>query len=195
MQASLVMRDKETDSWWSIMTSKAIGGEMEGEDLVELPFGEKSTWGEWVRLHPQTQVLSVDGKEHDEHNPYESYFSSDRTFRDLEITDDRLEPKTAVYSFHLGGQAFAVPHEAFEGGEVFTVEELGEDHRLFLTRDEGASLFASTIAYVVGADVRTEEILGRVAAQDTGGFEPVEGFDTFWYNWVAVNENSRILHR
>ena len=36
-QASLVMRDRETDSWWSIMTSEAIGGELDGADLVELP--------------------------------------------------------------------------------------------------------------------------------------------------------------
>ena len=30
MDASLVMRDRETDSWWSIMTSDAIGGELDG---------------------------------------------------------------------------------------------------------------------------------------------------------------------
>jgi hypothetical protein len=43
MQATLVLRDRETDSWWSIMTSDAIGGELDGTDLEELPFGEKTT--------------------------------------------------------------------------------------------------------------------------------------------------------
>ncbi len=47
MEASLVMRDRETDSWWSIMTSTAIGGAMAGADLVELPLGEKTTWRSW----------------------------------------------------------------------------------------------------------------------------------------------------
>ena len=28
LDASLVMRDRETDSWWSIMTSDAIGGDL-----------------------------------------------------------------------------------------------------------------------------------------------------------------------
>ena len=51
-QASLIMRDRETDSWWSIMTSDAIGGELVGTDLVELPRGEKVTWKDWRRRHP-----------------------------------------------------------------------------------------------------------------------------------------------
>ncbi len=53
-QASLVMRDRETDSWWSIMTSAAIGGELDGTDLVELPYGEKTTWGKWRKRYPDT---------------------------------------------------------------------------------------------------------------------------------------------
>ena len=65
LDASLVMRDRETDSWWSIMTSDAIGGELEGDELEELPLGEKSTWKDWVARHPQTLVLSVEGREHD----------------------------------------------------------------------------------------------------------------------------------
>ena len=44
LSASLVMRDRQTDSWWSIMTSKAIGGPLEGTALPELPVGEKTTW-------------------------------------------------------------------------------------------------------------------------------------------------------
>ena len=51
-KATLVMRDRETDSWWSIMTSNAIGGELEGAELVELPVGEKTTWGAWRARHP-----------------------------------------------------------------------------------------------------------------------------------------------
>ena len=45
MSASLVMRDRETDSWWSIMTSDAIGGQLDGADLEELPYGEKIDLG------------------------------------------------------------------------------------------------------------------------------------------------------
>ena len=80
MDASLVMRDRETDSWWSIMTSDAIGGELDGTDLVELPRGEKVTWKDWRGRHPGTLVLSVEGEEHVENNPYDNYFTSESTF-------------------------------------------------------------------------------------------------------------------
>ena len=92
LSASLVMRDRETDSWWSIMSSKAIGGELDGVQLTELPVGEKVTWRNWSARHPATLVLSVDGVEHVDSNPYDNYFASEQTFRDLEIEDQRLEP-------------------------------------------------------------------------------------------------------
>ncbi len=65
------MRDRETDSWWSIMTSRAIGGPLDGAQLVELPVSTKSTWGQWRRAHPRTLVLSVDGVEYVESNPFD----------------------------------------------------------------------------------------------------------------------------
>ena len=123
LQASLVMRDRETDSWWSIMTSTAIGGALQGAERDELPIGEKTTWADWRRRHPNTLVLSVDGEEHHSNNPYDNYFASDRTFHDLEISDDRLEPKTPVFSFWLNGQTYAAAHSTFEGGRLLTFRE------------------------------------------------------------------------
>ena len=189
-QASLVMRDRETDSWWSIMTSEAIGGELEGADLLELPYGEKTTWGEWRARHPASLVLSVEGREHEEHSPYEEYFANDRTFRDLEVADRRLEPKQPIFAFFLDGEPHAVPHSAVGGRRLF---EAGEA-RLLLFRQPGAGLFASTRAWRVPAGAG--ETVDSLPADDelgAAGFEPLGGIDTFWYNWVAVNEESQIL--
>ncbi len=143
MDASLVMRDRETDSWWSIMTSDAIGGELDGVELVEFPRGEKVTWKDWRRRHPDTLVLSVDGEEHIENNPYDNYFDSEGTFRDLEIDDHRLAPKDSIYSFWRDDEPYAVPHTAFAGGKVLEVEGWG-DQRLFLYRGKKAAIFESS---------------------------------------------------
>jgi hypothetical protein len=190
------MRDRETDSWWSIMTSEAIGGELDGADLVELPLGEKTTWGEWVQRHPETLVLSVDGKEHEPVNPYDNYFGSDGTFRNLEVADDRLPPKEPIFSFRHAGRPVAVPHSAFEGGRLFLLPDL-LGKRLLLYRAEGAPMFASTRAYLVDDELvaGTEDPKSLLARIDggAGGVGPVEGFDTFWYNWIAVNEGSELL--
>jgi hypothetical protein len=196
MDASLVMRDRETDSWWSIMTSDAIGGKMDGADLVELPVGEKSTWKDWVARYPDTRVLSVGGEEHVERNPYDNYFSSDETFRDLKISDHRLEPKEPIFTFRIGDQPWAVPHAAFEGGRLFEVEGL-DSKRVLLYRTPGGSLFESTKAYLVAADqaagAEAAELLAGVEAGGSEGIETFSGFDTFWYNWIAVNEGSKLL--
>jgi hypothetical protein len=197
MDASLVMRDRETDSWWSIMTSDAIGGELHGTDLVELPRGEKATWKDWRHRHPDTLVLSVEGEEHIDNNPYDNYFASEGTFRDLEIEDHRLAPKDSIYSFWWEGEPYAVPHAAFAGGKVLEVEGWG-DQRLFLYRGKKASIFESTRAWVVPAALvaqakKPRDLLALVSEDGGSGAERLSGFDTFWYNWVSVNENTRLV--
>ena len=190
-QASLVMRDRETDSWWSIMTSRAIGGELDGADLVELPVGEKTTWGEWRARYPESLVLSVGGREHEELNPYDDYFASAETFRGLQISDRRLEPKEAIFSFFVDGRPYAVPHAALEGRRLF---ELAGGVRVLLQREPGASMFASTRAWLAppGGPAEVEAALSDDQLE-AAGFTPLGGFDTFWYNWIAVNEGSEIL--
>ena len=189
------MRDRETDSWWSIMTSDAIGGSLEGVDLVVLPVGEKTTWRDWSRRHPNTVVLSVDGEEHVDNNPYDNYVASDGTFRDLEVEDDRLEPKAHIYSFWYNNEPWAVSHKAFKGGEVLEPEGL-DGKRLLVYRSKKGPLYESSRAYLIDADLasahKVKELLA-MAESGTDGFEILPGFDTFWYTWVAVNENTRLI--
>ncbi len=194
-QASLVMRDRESDSWWSIMTSDAIGGELEGTELVELPISRKATWKEWSSRHPDTLVLSIDGEEHVAENRYDRYFASDGTFRNLEVDDDRLPPKAPIYSFFLAGKPYAAPHAAFEGGRFFA---LPRGHKLFLYREPGASMFASSRAWLLeplalsGVD-DPQVILRLLDEPGAQSSEEVGGFDTFWYSWVAINQATELL--
>jgi len=192
LEASLVMRDRETDSWWSIMTSTAIGGELEGAGLEELPVGEKTTWGDWKQRYPTTKILSVDGKEHELTNSYDNYFGSEGTFRDLQITDDRLDPKAQIFSFWHDGRPFAAAHEAFVGGVIFALDD---GARIFLHRDAGASFFASTDAYRLDdtVDDKPRRLWKRINAGDHSGVEVLPGFDTYWYTWVSVNEGSELI--
>ena len=193
--AALIMRDRETDSWWSIMTSDAIGGELEGADLQELPVGEKATWKSWRERHPDTLVLSVDGEEHVANNPYDNYFASDGTFRDLEIDDRRLEPKASIYSFWLDGEPWAVAHEAFRGGKVLEVDGL-DGRQLLLYRSKKGPIYESSRAYLVDRDLASShdpQKLLTMADSEQSGIEPLPGFDTFWYTWVATNSHTHLI--
>jgi len=188
--ASLVMRDVQTDSWWSLMSSSAIGGEMEGAEVTELPVSEKMRWDAWRAEHPDTQVLSVQGQEHVSNNPYGNYIEGDGTFRDLEVSDTRLPAKEPVYAFWWEGQPIVVTHSSVEGGRIV---ERG-DVALVFHRPPGASVFASTRVAAVPVDA-AEDAATALDAVDDGSVEtvrPIEGFDTYWYTWVHVNEDSEV---
>ena len=177
------------------MTSDAIGGDLDGTDLVALPVGEKVTWKAWLKRHPDTLVLSVEGEEHVENNPYDNYFTSEGTFRDLEVEDHRLDPKAPIYSFWHNGEPWAVPHAAFKGGKVFKVEGL-EGRQLFLYRTKKGPIYESSRAYLVNDDLaaaKSPKKLQIEVASGAEGIEPLPGFDTFWYTWVAVNENTHLI--
>lgn len=202
MHASLVMQDKETDTYWSIMTGDAVAGEFRGTRLVELPYGSKATWRDWKRQHPETLVLSVDGAEHAEHNPYDNYFTDSKSFRGAEADDARLATKEAIYSFQLGGRAYAVPFAEFTGGGTF---EVAGKH-LFLYRPEGAAIFASTVAYISteGGFTRRDGVWrhasGAVFDPVTERFDArdvprLDGFDTFWFNWSMTHPETEVVRR
>ena len=208
MHGALVMQDKETGSYWPIMTGESISGELEGTRLDELPVGEKAQWKDWVAAHPETRVLSVNGRQHVENNPYDQYLASDSGFRGIAARDDRLGTKDPIYAFHQEGVPFAVPFEALQDGGVFRAG----GRELFLYRRRGVAIYYSTLAFEgspgtfqrrdglwehepSGALLEPEQ-KSFVAAD--GSLVPVsriEGFDTFWYMWSLTNPGTRILSR
>ena len=203
IHASLVMQDKETDTYWSIMTHEALAGELRGEHLEELPIGVKTQWKDWLAEHPATKVLSIGGKEHVESNPYESYFKSDETFRNVKVEDQRLAAKTPIYAFRHGGKAYAVSHAAFGGGATF---EIGAE-KVFLFRPKKAEIFYSTLAFSspqgfekkkgdwldLATGARFDEKEGVFVGEGAEKVSRLGGFDTFWFNWSMNNPETELL--
>lgn len=208
-EATLVMRDRETDSWWSIVTGDAVGGDLKGQKLLELPVGEKVRWGEWRERYPDTQVLSVDGREHDPRNPYAEYFNSDRTFQHLEAKDPRLPAKEPIFAFDLDDGRYAVPHSAIEDGASIVIG----NNEIFLFRRTGADVFESTRAYIVthSASPKKTRIKKQngvwVDSKSGAEFSPLSGFpgdpenvaklvgfDTFWYSFANIVSGAVILN-
>lgn len=195
--ASLVMRDVETDSWWSIMTKEAIAGELEGAALPEIALSAKMPWGRWREMHPESLVLSVNGVTHDPVNPYEGYFTSERTYQELAPEDTRLPAKEPVFAFDWNGPV-VIPHSAMEGGLYVGDGPDAKVSQAYLYRSPGASVFESTQAFWLRAPVRTvgaAEDGARTAKRLAGdnGTGRIAGIDTFWYNWVLQNPETRIL--
>lgn len=202
LNAALVMRDKETGSYWPILTGEAATGPLAGTRLEELPLGVKMQWKDWVRAHPDTLVLSVGGLEHVESNPYDQYFASDAGFRDLSARDARLPTKEPIWAFEMDGERYAVPLREVEGGAVLRVG----GRWVFLHRPRGAAVYFSTRAFVssgrfvLGDGRWTHEPSGAIYDPGRGTFagdppavRPLGGFDTFWYVWSLTHPGTTVL--
>ena len=196
LKASLVMRDRETDSWWPIMVGKAIAGPLTGASLKELSVSEKTTWGAWRRKHTASLVLAEGGRTHAPLNHYDDYFSSDRTFQNTQVEDRRLPAKAPIFAFRIDERAYAVPLGLIEGGTLMTLRD-DPDHDVYLVRRPGASIFESTVAYLVpaGLSLHDEGEADPAALERRPGVRRLAGLDTYWYTWVGVNGETELLER
>jgi hypothetical protein len=200
------MRDRETESWWSIMTNSAIGGPLEGKALVALPFGLRTTWKEWSRLHPETLVLRIGERTYAEEDRYAEYLASGETRCGGAGEDGRMLAQTPVYVFRANGQAIAVSHAETEGGYTFSIER-NDPKRVFLFRTPGSPIRQSTRAYripksylaltitLTSARQFLDHIEAHVAAgrADEEGIEILAGIDTYWCCWTAQNAETRVM--
>lgn len=201
INSSLVLQDRETDSYWPIMRGDAVAGALEGTQLRELATNKKMKWKDWRRKHPDTLVLSVAGRE-DAEAQYEKYFQSEEGFRGSQAEDQRLKTKQAIFAFRWQGNSYAAPFPSFAGGKSW---DIGGD-QVFLYRDTDAQLHASTIAFVATEKFVEERNLWRSASSGCTFNTAIQlfegsdscpqeltGFDTFWYNWSLNNPDTKLL--
>ncbi len=203
INASLIMRDDETNSYWSIMAKEIIGGELKGTRMVELPYGEKMQWKDWVKKYPQTQALSVKGRE-DAPEGYGNYFNGPDGFRGLKAKDKRLKTKDPIFAFHFEGKPYAIPYKEFENGNAFTIG----DAKIFLYRPKKTEIFESTAAFITRGSGFEKEDDRWIDIDSDCEYDPesksfkgepencprrLDGFDTFWYNWSLNNEGIELL--
>jgi hypothetical protein len=203
INASLVMQDFETDTYWSIMTNEAIKGTRKGIKLKKLPTGVKMKWRDWVAKYPKTLVLSVNGKE-DASFGYARYFSSSHGFQDIQAKDRRLPDKEPVFTFEFNDKKYAISNEATEGGKLIDLGTM----KIFLYRKENAAIFYSTHAYKttgtgfalvndqwidVDSKCSFDTDMGSFIGEKNVCPERLNGYDTFWYTWSLTNPDTELL--
>jgi hypothetical protein len=200
VNSALIMRDRETDSYWSLMQGKATAGPLVGTAFEEIPGSRKMRFAKWVARHPETHVLSVNGREH-ARDPYADYWRSRRGFRGQRAEDRRLPTKAPIFAFSRAGQPFAIAHTTAASGHVVPLDG-GE--RLFLHRAAKASAFESTAAYVSRAGFVQQEGVW-IELEYGAAFDPAlgefkdrrvraqTGLDTYWYTWSLSHPTTQLL--
>ncbi len=112
--SNLVMYDRVTHSRIPQILGVGVDGELCGATLPTFPVVATS-WGQWVRKHPQTLVMTTDTgyKRKYGTNPYQDYQDSDEIYFPLTMESVALPAKSMVLGLEFGGNSAAVPVEGF----------------------------------------------------------------------------------
>ncbi|MEP3478797.1 MAG: DUF3179 domain-containing protein [Fuerstiella sp.] len=99
-RSNKLMYDSKTKSLWSTLTGQPVVGPLvdQGIQLNNLPV-VTTTWGKWSKLHPDTDVLSLETghqRDYGEGIAYQEYFATDEIMFAVPNLDQRLANKQPV---------------------------------------------------------------------------------------------------
>ena len=108
--SDVLLFDRETETLWSQILSKAISGKMINTEL-EIIQSAHTSWKAWKQKYPDSKVLSMEtGYSRDyARSPYGSYDKEVMTFFPVEFKSKRYHPKERVLGITLNGEQKVYP--------------------------------------------------------------------------------------
>lgn len=104
-RSNKLMYDKATQSLWSTLEGEPVIGPLVGKGIkLDYLSVVTTTWSEWKKRHPDTQVLSLNtGHQRDyrEGVAYKDYFSTDKLMFTVPKIDLRLKNKDEILAIRL----------------------------------------------------------------------------------------------
>ena len=138
-RSNKLMYDRATQSLWSTMKGKPVIGPLAGSG-IELPTRSivTTSWSEWRRRHPDTQVLALEtgfDRDYNEGVAYRDYFNSDDRMFQTPFADDRLEDKEEVLALRFtpeGETPVAISASFLKRNRIYE-DEIGGQTYVILT--------------------------------------------------------------
>lgn len=201
-RSNKLMYDHQTESLWMTLPGEPVSGPLaaSGLQLKKLPV-VVTTWGEWLRRHPATRVLSLDTGHQRDYRPgaaYGDYFASPRTIFPVARRDARLPPKEEVFALVINGRPKAYPLAALRREPVLNDTLSGillvlvTDAQSGAVRayERGLRRFRALEADsgVLRADDGSRWSMTEAALVREGSGERLErlpGHTSYWFGWFA----------
>jgi len=141
-ESTLLMYDRETESFWGQVGGRAIEGELKGKRLEMLP-STTTRWKDWRKMHPDTLVLSIDTGYSRNYgsNPYLIYYQDKDSLPGFPISliDKRLSPKELIIGVIFNDVKKAYPIDKL-GWKVIN-DKVGDEDIVVFTRSKLTSVF------------------------------------------------------
>lgn len=131
--SDVLLYDRQTNSLWSQLMTKAISGPHKGRRLNSLPV-TYTTWQDWKTRHPKTLVLSTKtgfGRDYTK-SPYASYLKSPQIMFPVTTVSRRYHPKEEVLGVEIGSQFKVYPFIELEKSPAKFSETVNDLRRIQL---------------------------------------------------------------
>jgi hypothetical protein len=203
-EANLVMYDRQTESYWSQISGKAIVGEKVPQKL-DLIFSSITTWEEWISGHPEAEVLSRDTGIYPasayEGSAYSGYRDSESVGFGVKNLDDRLPPKKLVHGIKISNTSKAYTEDILEQKRFIQDEIEGKTVLIFKHPEDGS------VTALAKNDTELEFKLADEHIEDSeGGHWSFEGEKLnseasvervipqgfYWFAWSNFNPETKL---
>ena len=215
------MYDRETNTLWNQFLGVPIVGPLVGSGIKLKVFPVTlTTWGEWLKVHPDTLVLSLDTgvylpsqyePEDDERSIYFEYRRNPEPIFPVRDRDDRLDAKDQVLGLTVDGKHMAYPiyvvqerriiHDSVNGvplvvlGSALSPEAgayLTYGSRLSLPADAADGLPDILFDENGGRWLVTPEALVNVS-DPTNTLPAIPSSVSFWFGWYSFHPGTDVF--
>ncbi len=212
---ALVMYDRETGTLWSHLNARAIHGALDGMHLKPHP-AIHTTWGQWKRLYPESQVLSkrLPGILPVRYNAYSGYMTDPNRLGIFgrRNPDSTLPGKEHVFGLTLNTERVAYPfrylsrsplaHDTVGNEAILVVFVASEATAIAFSRRVGhETLDFIELQHVDGHWImedsatgsRWRALTGEAIAGPLRGsrLTSLPGHQVFWFAWKGFYPNTR----
>lgn len=172
--SDVLLFDRETESLWSQILSKAISGPMKGKVLTGIPI-DHTSWADWRKQHPYTLLLSDEtGFKRDyENNPYADYDMNDEIIFPVRFRAQGYHPKEQVFGLKINNIAKAYPF-------VELAKSPGEIPGEIKDSIDGKNI-----------TIRFDKEHKVARAFDADG-KQIAGVTLFWFAWYTFNPQTAV---
>jgi hypothetical protein len=209
-RSNKLMYDADTQSLWNTLLGEPVIGPLAGTGVkLEHLSVVTTSWGEWKRRHPQTQVLSLETghrRDYGEGVAYQDYFATDRLMFNTPFADTRLKNKQEVLALRFAGapgQQLAIDTDFLLQNPVYK-DAIGLQRFIVLTDKTGANRVYDPAnieftAYdgdraVTDADGQVWQLSeSALTAPDGRAIERLPYHRAFWFGWTAAFPDTRLV--
>ena len=209
-RSNKLMYDAATQSMWNKIKGEPVLGPLVGKGIkLEHLSVVTTTWAEWKRRHPDTQVLSLNTghrRDYGEGVAYNDYFATDRLMFNTPFNDTRLKNKQEVLALRFTGapgQQLAIDTDFLAENPIYA-DRVGPQNIVVITDQSGANRVydPGNTRFVTynGDSTLTDEtgekwtLTEAALTSDSGQtLDRLPYHRAFWFGWKATFPDTRLV--